>query len=237
MGRALVKKILLFIVYLLLSLVLVWTSRSLVPLIHLIISVVGMFLVLFFPYSLRNKVESLLLPLLFLAIPLANTPAIVEYALAGELMITSLLPFARLYTFAHLFFLIISLFLGLFLFGVNSSRIPLYSLVAFILAAFLALMIPTSPATAPHDPSLWIKGSLFFYITLVLVVLALSGFVVLFFRELSLNSLLGYLSLSFIVVGNYLYFVAFGKSGAVVGLSLYALGVVIRLPRGRFSQL
>lgn len=237
MRRALVKKILLFIVYILLALVLVWTSRSLVPFIHLIISVVGMFLVLFFPYSLRNKVEILLLPLLFLVIALANTPAIVEYALTGNLMLTSLLPFARLYTFALLFFLVISLFLSLFLFGINSSRIPLYTLVAFTLAAFMALLIPTSPATAPHDPSLWIKGSLFFYISLMLIVLALAGFVLLIFREFTLNALLGYLSLSFIVVGNYLYFIAFGKVGAVVGLSFYALGVLIRLPRGRFSQL
>ncbi len=237
MGRTLVKKILLFLLYLLLSFALLWVSRTLVTFIHLIFSVVGMFLVLFFPYSLRNKVESLLLPLLFLVIPLANVPAIVEYALTGELMLTTLLPFAQLFTFAQLFFLVVSFFLSLFHFGINTSRIPLYTVVAFILVAFLALLIPTAPAIAPYNPALWIKGSLFFYITLILAVLAIFSFVVLFFRELTLNSLLGYLSLIFIVAGNYLCFVAYGKSGALVGLALYPLGVLMRIPRGRFAQL
>jgi hypothetical protein len=237
MRRTLVKKILLFLLYLLLSFALLWVSRTLVTFIHLIFSVIGMFLVLFFPYSLRNKVESNLLPLLFLVIPLANVPAIVEYALLGELSISTLHPFAQLFTFAQLFFLVVALFLSLFHFGINTSRIPLYTVVAFILVAFLALLIPTTPAIAPHNPALWIKGSLFFHITLLLVVLAIVSFVVLFFRELTLNSLLSYLSLSFIVAGNYLCFVAYGRSGALVGLALYALGVVMRLPRGRFSQL
>lgn len=234
MKASLSKKVLLFLFFFLLCFAVAWLTRTETAYFHLALSLLGMFFILFFPYSLKDTVESVLLPLLFFVIILANIPQIMHYTISQGIFLYSLTLPAKFYLFALLFYLILALFLGIFHLGINVAKIPSYTIVALLLCAFVTMTLRISVALEPTEPLMWFSNSLFLNVTLVLIFLALFTLLVYFFRELSLHNALKLLSLALILVANYLYFIAVVPTVALV---MYALGVLLRIPRGRFSQL
>ncbi|MDD3365954.1 MAG: hypothetical protein PHS67_01680 [Sphaerochaetaceae bacterium] len=206
-------------------------------LIHLLLSYLGMLPAIFLPRTSRNSIERSLLPPLYMTITLTDIPVVITYLyLSGQSSI-SFSFIGRIYLFAVLLSTMFLLYMGLFHFGINTGRLLQYILITIAGCLLVSMLVPLSVALDPLHPKNWFADKQFYWLPLFLGVLSAFNYIVLFLRENTQHNLFRYLSLLLILVGNFVYIARFNVIASWIGVVLYASGVLISVPRGRFSRL
>ena len=204
---------------------------------HIILSFIGMVPALYLPATSKNEIERVLMPPMYLSMTLTNIPVIVHAMAYREMGLIGMNPVARIYVFAILFTTILLLFMGLFHLGINTSKIFQFTLLAALGCILIAVMVPLSVAMNPMDQTMWITDRQFFLIPLLVGVIAGFNYLAIYLRERLQHSLFQSISIILIISG-YLLNVS-RMSGPMVwlGIIFFGIGIVIGIPRGRFSQI
>ena len=206
-------------------------------LLHLIFSFVGMIPALRLPATGRNEIERDLLPLMYLMISLSDIPVasyVLAYGFGGMIPLSYI---ARIYIFAVLFSVMLMLYMGLFHLGINTSKIVSFTIIAVTGGLLLVSMVPLSVNLHPVDHSRWVADNHFKLLVLLMGLLAIFNYVALAIRERTQHMLFRSISISLIITGNLLYLSRAHASVIWAGIILFAIGIFIGIPRGRFSQL
>ncbi len=205
--------------------------------IHILISFLGMLPALLLPQTSRNSIERFLLPPIYMTITLLNIPVVVMYLFFKGASVIGFSVWGRVYLFALLFGAILLLFIGLFHFGINTGKLLQFTLIAAAGCMLLAILVPLSVALHPLDPIAWVMDKRFYGLPILLGILSIFNFVALLLRERTQHNLFRNMSLMLILVGNFLYLARFAIIVSWIGVAFFALGVLISVPRGRFSQI
>jgi hypothetical protein len=205
-------------------------------LLHVILSFIGMIPALFLPETSRNEIERKLMPLMYIGITLTNIPFLVYITVLHGGVSNLVLP-ARIYLFAVLYSFMLMLFMGLFHLGINTSKITQFTLLGAAGCMLIVIMAPLSISAHPLEPNRWITDNTFSLLPLMMSVLAVFNYVALYIREKTQHILFRSGSISLVIIGHFLYLSRINTATVWIGILLFAAGIVIGIPRGRFSQL
>ena len=206
-------------------------------LLHIILSFIGMIPALYLPPTSRNEIERKLMPPMYLSMTLSHIPVIAQVMAYKGTGFIGIGVIARLYVFATLFTMILMLFMGLFHLGINTSKIFQFTVLAALGSILITVLVPLSAALHPMDPSQWIVDRQFYFIPVGVGVLASFNYFAIYFREQSQHALFQSGSLILIIGGYLLHLLWINPTTVWVGTILFAIGIVIGIPRGRFSQI
>jgi len=144
---------------------------------------------------------------------------------------------ARLYVVAMLFSMCLALFQSLFHVGINTGKLLQYMLLAFAFSVLVGSLIPLSVSQYPYNPTQWFFYPNFIYVPVVIGLLSVITAIMLMLKERDQYVILRHVSMILIVSGNSLYFTRMNNVVLLVALILFSLGIVLGIPRQRFSQL
>ena len=204
---------------------------------HIILSFVGMIPALYLPATSRNEIERVLMPPMYLSMTITNIPVVVQVMIFRGMGVAGMTSIARLYVFAILFTAILMLFMGLFHLGINTSKIFSFTLLSALGCILIAVLIPLSVGTKPMDQTTWVSDNQFFLIPLILGIIAGFNYIAIYLRERLQHTLFQSISLVLIITGHLLYLSHMNPTMTWLGVVVFALGIVIGIPRGRFSQI
>lgn len=203
---------------------------------HIVLSFLATFPSRRLPDTSRNELERRLLPLAFLNLSLMNIFLVIPFNAQRYILKIPYTFIGRLYIFAISFFFSLFLFLALFQFAINTSKFRTYISITFLANVLVAATLPLSVTLHIEEPSLWFSPYLYTIFAL-LALLAIISFIALALKERELFNLLENSSSVLIVLGNFLYVIRLESITMWIGLSLFAVGIILSIPRERFAQL
>ena len=210
----------------------------LVPvLLHLILSCLGMIPALNLPATGRNEIERDLLPLMYLMISLSDIP-VASYALIhGFNGLITLTFIARIHIFAVLFTVVLMLYMGLFHLGINTGKIVSFTVIAATGCLLLTSLVPLAVHLHPFAYERWVADNHFRILVVIMALLAIFNYVALAIRERTQHMIFRATSISLVIAGHLLYLSRAHAAAVWIGIILFAAGILVGIPRGRFSQL
>lgn len=203
---------------------------------HPLFSFAGSLLALRFSDNSRNEIERTILPLLYLCFTFLNIPTLVTSMLLNSTYFFSLNFLGTIYMFALIFAMVLLLLMGLFHFGINKGKLVQFIVLASLSSLLVALTLPLSIATNPFVSSLWVSSS-FYFIPLILIILALITFITIFLRDRNSYTFFRIISLLTVSIGTLLYVWRLSLFTTYLALVLFIGGTLMVMPRERFTQL
>ncbi len=204
---------------------------------HLLLTLAGTISALFLPMTSRNEIERDLMPPLFICMALTDIPIIIYLVSRGVLTLPCISCIARIAIFAVLFSGILMVYLGLFHLGINTGKIIPFAVLGAAGSLLISTTVPLSVARYPFEPSQWITNRQLIFVPLLFGILAIFNYIALYIRERTKHIMFRAISISLVIVGHLLYLHRVHPSMVWAGVVLFALGTVVGIPRGRFSQL
>ena len=211
---------------------------SMVPtLLHIILSFVGMVPSLYLPDTSRNEIERRLLPPLFITITAIDISVVATFMFLTGVGSIGFTAIGRIHLFSILFSSTILLLIGLFHIGINTGKLLQFTLLSASGCLLIASLVPLSVAMYPMETSKWYADRQFLWVPAIMGVVSIVNYISLYLREQTQHNLFRSVSFTCIIVGNILYLTTLNAFFLWLGIALYGIGILLGIPRGRFSQL
>jgi hypothetical protein len=201
-------------------------AYSVPTLIHLLLTFAAA-LMLSIVYRTNIGPEAQFVPILFLVITMESIRILPLFADITHRLFFDYPMIAVVFQFCFLFSSFLFLASGLFLQSMNVTKMGQYVFVAASWSLFLSIIVPVSTDRQSYEGILTISSKPFIAVCILINVLAVLTFLLSFIRDKDQRRILvRCISFSFIIVGNTVVVISVQPVAIVIGLLLYAIGII-----------